>query len=47
VAIVRLDRGHDRFGRPGTRWRRHCFATIWIVSHPSRAIVFAAIRAPH
>ena len=27
IAIVGLDRRHDRFGRPGARYRRDCFAT--------------------
>jgi hypothetical protein len=27
IAIVRLDRQHDRFGSPGARYRRDSFAT--------------------
>ena len=33
IAIVGLDPRHDRFGRPGARERRDCFATYAITPH--------------
>jgi hypothetical protein len=33
IAIVRLDRQHDRFGCPGARYRRDSFATKAIMPH--------------
>jgi hypothetical protein len=32
IAIVRLDRQHDRFGCPAARYRRDSFATVPIVA---------------
>jgi hypothetical protein len=32
IAIVRLDRQHDRFGCPGARYRRDSFATVAVAA---------------
>ena len=49
IAIVGLDRRHDRFGRPGGRYLRDCFATVAVVAStvlPTPPAI-ADLCAPH